>query len=435
MKQGRVVVTTTGSKKAAEPQWLNAELSESMGKRTNFDLVAVGVCPHDESSLSAPVLTKGAGEKATCVDCGHTWYINKKIKTCKCLTCSAAKVKPQVTELAESGGTSRKAVETRATDSSMPENSGGPLWARTTDLSLIRSGDYAKKISTHANLCDYIDLWYSEQKLKGIADITIYGYRRKVDALLGECPKPTEFDIKHYLAKKQEFSAMSGTIANYVKAFRSFFGYLFIKGLYDLDPCCLPLPKVRNREKRVPSDEDVAKLLSVVQSQEDKVALLLLVDTGIRVTELAMIRIKNIDLNDASIMVNGKGGKTRAVYLSKPTVEHLRAYVQTLSGEYIFPSTRADARSLYRNRTFFERRLRELCRQARIECITPHQLRHYFATYSLSRGGDIKAVSEMLGHTNVGITLKIYHHVNAKSIRQMHSEYSPICAVASNSIS
>ena len=139
MKKGSAIDTTTGSKKASEQQRLNAESSESIGKRTNFDLVAAGVCPHDESSLSAPVSTKGSGMKATCVDCGHTWYINKKIRTCKCLTCSAAKVKPQVTELTERGGTARKSVETRARDSSMPENSGGPLWSRTTDLSLIRT--------------------------------------------------------------------------------------------------------------------------------------------------------------------------------------------------------------------------------------------------------------------------------------------------------
>jgi len=429
MKQGRVVVTTTGSKKAAEPQQLNAGISESIGKLTNFDLVAAGVCPHDESSLSAPVSTKGTGEKATCVDCGHTWYINKKIRTCKCLTCSGAKEKPPRMELTERGGTSWKSLETRARDSSMPENSGGPLWARTTDLSLIRSDVYAGKIITHIDLRNYIDLWSSEQKLKGITDITIYGYRRKIEALLGEHPKPTEFDIKQYLAKKQEFGAMSGTIANYVKAFRSFFGYLYNKGLYNIDPHCLPLPKVRNRERTVPSDEDVAKLLSVVNNAEDKIALLLLVDTGIRVQELATIKLKNINFSDASIIINGKGGKTRTVCLSETTVEHLRAYVQTLNSEYLFPSTRADARSSYRNRTYFECRLRELCRQAEVERIAPHQLRHYFATYTISRGGDVKAVSEMLGHADVGITLRVYHHVSAKMIREMHREYSPLKAL------
>ena len=76
--------------------------------------------------------------------------------------------------------------------------------------------------------------------------------------------------------------------------------------------------------------------------------------------------------------------------------------------------------------TFSEKRLREWYKQVNIERITPHQLRQYFATYTLSRGGDVKAVSEMLGHADVGITLKIYHHVNAKAIRQVHQEYNPL---------
>jgi len=61
-----------------------------------------------------------------------------------------------------------------------------------------------------------------------------------------------------------------------------------------------------------------------------------------------------------------------------------------------------------------------LCIKAGVEHITPHQLRHYFATHTLSNGADVKAVSKMLGHADVGITLKIYHHVNAHTVRQMH---------------
>ena len=130
---------SVGRKKAAEPQRLNSEPCETIGKRTNFDQVAAGVCPHDASCLSAPVSTKGSGEKATCTQCGHIWYINKKIRTCKCLTCSTAKEQPQVKELTERSGTARNTLKTRVYDSSMPENSGGPLWSRTTDLSLIRT--------------------------------------------------------------------------------------------------------------------------------------------------------------------------------------------------------------------------------------------------------------------------------------------------------
>ena len=70
--------------------------------------------------------------------------------------------------------------------------------------------------------------------------------------------------------------------------------------------------------------------------------------------------------------------------------------------------------------------MNELYEKVGVEHITPYQLRHHFATHTLSNGIDVKAVSEMLGHADVGITLKIYHHVNARAIREMHVEHSPL---------
>jgi len=84
-------LTTVGPKKAAELQVVNAVISQQPEKRTKFQIVAAGVCPHDEASLLEPVRTKGVGFKAVCSQCGHTWYLNKKIKTCGCLTCKGAK--------------------------------------------------------------------------------------------------------------------------------------------------------------------------------------------------------------------------------------------------------------------------------------------------------------------------------------------------------
>ena len=71
--------------------------------------------------------------------------------------------------------------------------------------------------------------------------------------------------------------------------------------------------------------------------------------------------------------------------------------------------------------------MNELYEKVGVEHITPYQLRHHFATHTLSNGIDVKAVSEMLGHADVGITLKIYHHVNARAIREMHSQCSTLC--------
>ena len=127
MKKGRAVVTTTGMEKAVETPVINAVILKQTEKRTNYQMVAVGVCPHDDSELLTPTRTTGTGEKAVCTQCGHTWYVNRKIRTCKCLTCSADK-RPQARELTEPSGTRN-----------FRQNSGGPFWARTRDLSLIRT--------------------------------------------------------------------------------------------------------------------------------------------------------------------------------------------------------------------------------------------------------------------------------------------------------
>ena len=196
--------------------------------------------------------------------------------------------------------------------------------------------------------------------------------------------------------------------------------------LYSFNPLCLKLPRIRYKERRIPKNEEITRLISAVNSPEDKLALLLLIDCGIRVSELATIKLNNINFSEASILINGKGGKSRTVYLSEPTLEQLRAYVAKLDDEYLFRVNRADAKLEHRSRYYFEGRLAKICQKAGIERITPHQLRHYFATHTLSNGADVKAVSEILGHADVGITLRIYHHVNTRAIREMHRDYSPL---------
>ena len=127
MNKTETKLATLGSKKAAEQHSLNAVALTTTLKRTNFQMVAVGVCPHDEASLLEPVKTKGVGMKAVCSKCGHTWYINKKIKTYGCLTCKGTK-----------RNSTERSISSRAGQSIAKKN-GGPFWVRTRDLSLIRT--------------------------------------------------------------------------------------------------------------------------------------------------------------------------------------------------------------------------------------------------------------------------------------------------------
>ena len=409
---------TVGSKEAVETKTLNSDILSLTKRQGNFYLVAAGVCPHCSGRLGGEVRTSGIGIKRTCDSCGHIWYLNKRIRTCKCLTCYGTRRNET-----ERKGFNRKENESVKRD-------GGPFWTRTRDPSLIRIGESLPKSNHDITPSNSLDAWYNEQLLKGITKSTVDTHLGRVQALLNEYPTPGIFDIKEYLFEKQKAGYLSGTIANYVKSFRSFFGYLYTNRLYNLDYRLLKIPRIKYREKHVPTDEEVEKLFKQIDNDEDRVALLLLVDCGLRITELATIKLKNINLKDASILINGKDSKTRTVYLSEKSIETLKDYIAKVNSEYLFPVNRSDSKDKYRKRRFFEDRLAELCKKACIERITPHQLRHYFATHTLSNGADVKAVSEMLGHADVGITLKIYHHVDAKSIKEMHREHSPMLGMA-----
>ena len=127
MTKTSIKQATVGSKKAAEPVVVNEVVSEPAEKRTKFQMVAAGVCPHDEAPLLQPVKTKGVGLKLDCSQCGHTWYINKRIKTCGCLTCRGAR---------------RRSVERSITlrnVQSMVKNSGGP-WLTVPELLFEKKG-------------------------------------------------------------------------------------------------------------------------------------------------------------------------------------------------------------------------------------------------------------------------------------------------------
>ena len=120
-------LTTLGSKKVVEPKILNGKLLLSTKRQGNFDIVAAGVCPHDDDKLGDEIRGRGVGVTRTCETCGHIWYLNRKIRTCKCLTCYGTKRNSKEREIA-------CRIENQSN-----KKLGGPFWTRTRDLSLIRT--------------------------------------------------------------------------------------------------------------------------------------------------------------------------------------------------------------------------------------------------------------------------------------------------------
>jgi len=190
------------------------------------------------------------------------------------------------------------------------------------------------------------------------------------------------------------------------KALKSLFGYLVDAGLWDYDPTTrIKSIPIRWKEREVPSKEDIQKLVDapMYRKKDDikfKMITVLLIDCGLRVTE---------------------GSKERVVPISPLTAQLLRAYIsQDGKSEWLFPG---DTKLGYSEIQTFERSMQRLCRRLGIKPITPHQLRHAFATYSLRAGARLAIVSKLLGHSSIATTADIYTHWQRDDLRQEHERY------------
>jgi integrase len=190
----------------------------------------------------------------------------------------------------------------------------------------------------------------------------------------------------------------------------------------------MKLMKVEKVIRSAPKEEDVKKLLSAWQGskqrERDRLLIALFVDTGLRITEACSIKREDVNLDDAQIKVRGKGKKQRIVPISHSVIDMLRKYMGREGGEgYLFP---ADNKLGYQNIRSLEKTFRRLCKRLGIRPITPHMLRHYFATYALKNGAKLEVISRILGHASVGITGDTYRHVDQAEIQEQHKKYSPL---------
>jgi integrase/recombinase XerD len=273
-----------------------------------------------------------------------------------------------------------------------------------------------------------VELWASDLELQGLTRGTAKSYTQKVEALLDKYANPTEVDIRTFLTNLMK-TEKKGTAANYIKAFRSFFRYLYENKLWNSNPALrLKLPKNAYVARRSPTEDEIRKLASVVDDSYDAFIIEFLSNTGLRVSEFNHLKPNDADLDQHRISVIGKGHKQRYIPIASGFFPLFQAYVEKARENnqiWLFPAARSDTKQGFINRGSVAHMLRRYCRKASIENISPHQLRHFFATYLLSRGGDVKAVSELLGHADVTITLKIYHHIGERNIRDVVERLSP----------
>jgi site-specific recombinase XerD len=218
----------------------------------------------------------------------------------------------------------------------------------------------------------------------------------------------------------------------YLITLRSFLKYLFKRGTPSLSPESIELAKVSERSLDLISPADLSRLLEApsgndIKSLRDKAILELLFSTGLRVSELCNLKRDDINPKMDEFSVRGKGGKVRVVFLSDAAKKALLNYTKKESkvSEYLFTSlsqiNKKEAGPLTSRSA--ERLVSYYARKAGItKKVTPHVIRHSFATDLLSNGADLRSVQAMLGHANISTT-QIYTHVTDKHLRDIHKNF------------
>ena len=275
----------------------------------------------------------------------------------------------------------------------------------------------------------------------GLSVNTRKSYERDLLAFLGflgsgtRLQKATQHDISDFLADQAEKGLGSRSLARRFAALRAFYRFLVNESLIDTNPTTyLDGPRAWKRLPEALTEEEVTRLLEALDPAgpaglRDLAILEFLYATGLRVHELAGLRTTDIRTDLAVLVVKGKGGKERMVPIGTKALEALDAYrvearPKLLKGgdsPFLFLSVRGDRMS----RTTVWRRITYWARKAGIaKRVSPHTLRHSFATHILAHGADLRVVQELLGHANIGTT-QIYTHVDRDRLREIHRKYHP----------
>ena len=227
------------------------------------------------------------------------------------------------------------------------------------------------------------------------------------------------------------------TTARKVASIKSFFGFLSENSIITEDPTeSLGSPRVGRTLPKFLSEEDVASLLDTAyksgsnEGQRDAVIMELLYATGLRVGELVSINLQDVDLSEAYIRCMGKGSKERLVYLHSKALEELRRYLR--ESRIALLGHRRSESALFVNhrgerltRQWVWTILKTYAQKAGIDQnITPHTLRHSFATHLLQNGASLRHVQELLGHSSISTT-QVYTHLTSGYVQNEYAKSHP----------
>jgi len=285
----------------------------------------------------------------------------------------------------------------------------------------------------------YIDKFIDYLKIeKNVSEYTLINYSvdlRDFSKFLGDIDIEVVdyLVLRRYLAQMKEKNYSKRTVARKLASLRSFFKFLYREGYIKTNPTLsIATPKL---EKKLPlflDTDEVVKLIEAPDKNDvlglrDRAILETLYSTGIRVGELVRLNIEDIDFISGAVKVFGKGKKERLAPIGDKALCAIRDYLNKRKGRELM-----DKKVIFLNKNgtrLTDRSVRRVVKKyiKRVslrEDISPHTLRHSFATHLLNRGADLRSVQELLGHMNLSTT-QIYTHVTTKRLKEVYDKSHP----------
>lgn len=278
---------------------------------------------------------------------------------------------------------------------------------------------------------------------KGLSENTLKSYRHDLEKLGGWVSGQgttlltlRRADMNTYLSYRMQRGLKARSTARCLSCVRAFYRYLLRENKIDVDPTLqVENPKLGRPLPDTLTEADVEKLLAAPDTSSpigmrDRTMLEVLYACGLRVSELTNLKMSEINLRQGVVRIVGKGSKERLVPLGEEAISWLNRYLQearnellkkNLAQDTVFPSNRG----LVMTRQTFWHRLKEHARHAGItKKLSPHTLRHAFATHLLNHGADLRVVQLLLGHSDLSTT-QIYTHIAQHRMKELHQEHHP----------
>lgn len=277
---------------------------------------------------------------------------------------------------------------------------------------------------------------------KGFAGNTILSYRQELEKFFAFLKKKHldylrvgERDILDFVRQQGQRGGAVSSQAHLISVLKSFYRYLLADELLEFSPVsAVSLPKKWLKLPRYLSIEDISRLLeapdkSTIIGKRDQAILELMYATGLRISEVAQLKLADVYLDEGFLRVLGKGGKERIVPFNEVARDCLRNYLD-LSRPVLLKQERPEQIFLNYNGAIFSRQgLWKMIKAYGLKSglasrLTPHVLRHSFATHLVEKGADLRSVQMLLGHSSI-TTTEIYTHLAKDQVKRMYDQFHP----------